>query len=745
MKRTTCVLLLLLVAASFPAIADAQITSALSGSWGDNLTWTGGIIPTSADDVVIQAGHTISIDDAFAECRDISFGGDDALIDINPNSMMTIYGDFTIFSTSHTVFSAGWSATNAYMKFAGSAVQTLSGFNTTGGSTSLRDVIVDKDGGMLTTSGVGMRLGIQNSLEIVNGVFELAVGDDLEGRWASSGNFRGSNLPNIVVQSGGEFSMVDGSGAHHIRSDYDAGAHIPIGTLTVYGKATFRDASSYKISLSGVDVEAGGKLLTSLGMGGGEFECGPVTVKAGGEVEHYTTSDCWGATAALTLEAGGMFDTKASTTLFPASFVNNGTVRYSRDGTTDQTIVDMDYHRLEISLDEDNVKNWTLAGPRTIADTLKINFSSTLVVAADAPQSLTVGNLLYLTSGQLDNSDPDVSFTMADGAMIQRATGTMTNAPVFAGLVDLRYTSTAEAVTAGPEVPTSAGVINDFTVSGDMGVTLAADIVVGGICTTSGSDLITGPYSVTLGAAAALVESDSTTVLGTALVERTVAQSLNETFGGIGLELTAAGGAPGLTQVVRTTGTALDVDGLSSIERYFEVTPANNAGLDASVVVHYDESELGGMLESSLGLYSTFDGGANWNVLTSTVDESGNTISVSGVASLATLTAAQSGPTGVDDGLVPARTELVSVYPNPFNPATKIVFSLKSAGQVDVGVYDVRGHRVKVLVSGALVQGQHDLTWRGLDDSGQAVASGVYFCRLLADGESQTMKMLLTR
>ena len=50
-----------------------------------------------------------------------------------------------------------------------------------------------------------MRLGIQNSLEIVDGIFELAAGDDLEGRWASSGLFTGNPLPNVIVRSGGEF------------------------------------------------------------------------------------------------------------------------------------------------------------------------------------------------------------------------------------------------------------------------------------------------------------------------------------------------------------------------------------------------------------------------------------------------------------------------------------------------------------------------------------------------------------
>ena len=60
-----------------------------------------------------------------------------------------------------------------------------------------------------------------------------------------------------------------------------------------------------------------------------------------------------------------------------------------------------------------------------------VNSSGNLVVNADTPQTLTVNNLLYLTSGSLDNSDPEVALTMADGSMIQRATGVMTNAPTL--------------------------------------------------------------------------------------------------------------------------------------------------------------------------------------------------------------------------------------------------------------------------------------------------------------------------
>ena len=478
--------------------------TAASGSWTSTSTWVGGAVPTSMDDVLIKSGHTVSVDDANAACKSVYFGGNNALIDMNANAMLTVYGDFTLYGTTHVVFSAGWSATNARIKFAGDALQTLSGWNAAGGSTSFRDVIIDKTGGKVTTDGSDMRLGIQNSLEIVNGLFELAAQDDIEGRFASSGNFTNSSLPNVTIRAGGELYLVDGDGAHHVRS----GTGIAIGTVTVYGKATFRDASTYRINLSGVNIEDGGKVLTSTEMGGGEFNCGPLVIKSGGEVENYTTSDCWSATSSMTIQAGGMFDTKASTTIFPATLTNNGTVRYSRDETTDQTIVDMNYNRLEISLSPTSFKNWTLGASRVISDSLKINYDANLVLTAASARTLTVGNMLHLSSGAIDNSDPDVSLVISDGVLIKRVTGSLAAAPVFAGMVDLIYASTSTNVTTGPEMPAGAGVLNDLTLTGDEGMTLGADVTVNGTCAATGSDIFTGAYTLTLGPTAVLTEND---------------------------------------------------------------------------------------------------------------------------------------------------------------------------------------------------------------------------------------------
>jgi hypothetical protein len=120
-------------------------------------------------------------------------------------------------------------------------------------------------------------------------------------------------------------------------------------------------------------------------------------------------------------------------------------------------------------------------------------------------------------------------------------------------------------------------------------------------------------------------------------------------------------------------------------------------------------------------------------------------MTASGLASLAILTGRAGGVSDVGDELVSLRTRLVSLYPNPFNPMTRVVFELEKTGSVEVGIYDVRGQLVYTLAAGVMDRGRYDLTWRGQDNAGRPVASGVYFCRLLAGGDTQTRKLVLAR
>lgn len=94
---------------------------------------------------------------------------------------------------------------------------------------------------------------------------------------------------------------------------------------------------------------------------------------------------------------------------------------------------------------------------------------------------------------------------------------------------------------------------------------------------------------------------------------------------------------------------------------------------------------------------------------------------------------------------IPLEYHLQQNYPNPFNPSTQISFTLPTEVEVTVVVYNMLGQTVATLVDETLPTGSHTVVWDGTDDSGQAVATGVYFYRLQTDEFSQSLKMVLIK
>ncbi|MBN1293241.1 MAG: T9SS type A sorting domain-containing protein, partial [Candidatus Latescibacteria bacterium] len=84
-------------------------------------------------------------------------------------------------------------------------------------------------------------------------------------------------------------------------------------------------------------------------------------------------------------------------------------------------------------------------------------------------------------------------------------------------------------------------------------------------------------------------------------------------------------------------------------------------------------------------------------------------------------------------------------YPNPFNPATTISFTLPEAGKATLTVYDITGRKVREIVNGQLAGGMHTVVWNGCDTFGRSVSSGVYFSRLTMNGITTANRMLLAK
>ena len=84
-------------------------------------------------------------------------------------------------------------------------------------------------------------------------------------------------------------------------------------------------------------------------------------------------------------------------------------------------------------------------------------------------------------------------------------------------------------------------------------------------------------------------------------------------------------------------------------------------------------------------------------------------------------------------------------FPNPFNPATIIAYGLNKREHVSLGIYDAAGRLVVMLIDQEQPSGRHETVWNGSDAAGKAVASGVYFYRLMAGEFKETKKMVLLR
>jgi hypothetical protein len=84
---------------------------------------------------------------------------------------------------------------------------------------------------------------------------------------------------------------------------------------------------------------------------------------------------------------------------------------------------------------------------------------------------------------------------------------------------------------------------------------------------------------------------------------------------------------------------------------------------------------------------------------------------------------------------------LRSPGPNPARGMSEIVFTLPSAEQVTLTVYDPSGRRIRTLVDESRNPGAHAVVWDGQNDRGRAVAPGVYFYELRAGSHRATRQI----
>ncbi|MGE5810796.1 MAG: T9SS type A sorting domain-containing protein, partial [Ignavibacteria bacterium] len=104
------------------------------------------------------------------------------------------------------------------------------------------------------------------------------------------------------------------------------------------------------------------------------------------------------------------------------------------------------------------------------------------------------------------------------------------------------------------------------------------------------------------------------------------------------------------------------------------------------------------------------------------------------------LVCLQNSFTSMDESINSNEFNLLHNYPNPFNPSTKISFTLPSRTFVVLKIYNLQGKEVETIISEEQSEGVHSHQWNA-----ERFSSGVYFCQLQAGKFISIKKLLLLK
>jgi hypothetical protein len=98
------------------------------------------------------------------------------------------------------------------------------------------------------------------------------------------------------------------------------------------------------------------------------------------------------------------------------------------------------------------------------------------------------------------------------------------------------------------------------------------------------------------------------------------------------------------------------------------------------------------------------------------------------------------GQLSISISLIPEDFNLHSIYPNPFNPVTNIIYGLPEHVNVQIIVYDLSGKQIETLINEFQTPGYHSVNWNA-----DNLPSGVYLIRMDSGDFTQTQKVVLVK
>lgn len=98
-----------------------------------------------------------------------------------------------------------------------------------------------------------------------------------------------------------------------------------------------------------------------------------------------------------------------------------------------------------------------------------------------------------------------------------------------------------------------------------------------------------------------------------------------------------------------------------------------------------------------------------------------------------------------DMATLPIFFDLKQNFPNPFNPDTKINYSIPKSSHVKITVYNILGEQIAILLDDQKEAGNYVITWNGKDGFNKQIPSGIYFYKMEAGNYKKILKMTLVR
>ena len=105
----------------------------------------------------------------------------------------------------------------------------------------------------------------------------------------------------------------------------------------------------------------------------------------------------------------------------------------------------------------------------------------------------------------------------------------------------------------------------------------------------------------------------------------------------------------------------------------------------------------------------------------------------------------KSNTVSTNNAIEPEQYSINNIYPNPFNPSTTISFFLPIRSQVELSVYNILGNKIATLENEIFDRGLHHKIWKGKDNNGVNVGSGVYFCKMKSENFQQVKKLTILK